>query len=723
MKTRRKLIAIVLSVVLIIAMLATPVFATTITETDHLTPGADINSITLSGVSTYTSTRTDENYTAWGYTNTRYTYNITVPASTADNAQLTITFSPTANTGTVVSTISAGGPVQYFGPMIINNASNTYTVTLSNGTGSKTVYVHRGLNLNPTVYGKYDTYVFNFEKGYPVSISTGDPVYIAWDTQTPTIGTVAHRGTATTWPTDFTLWVENPGNSNTISQTYTPSGQTTPTTDTIQSAYHNGTNYAFTVPFKSVVSTLTVVSGSTTYTISIPSGNSSDPVAAGTSPSAVVSYLPIGQFATGSGWGSASGKFVNKTSLDSTGVSLGALGGYIEFDFGAGGIVNDPKNPYGVDFVIYGNAFDGNPEAGAVQVGWEHDGTVTWYELAGSRYYDAKPSSKTVLNGFANAYSGALRNADVTYTLNASGIKAVATDGSVTLTANKFTSNTSWWPTVAHYSEFTNYSTDPNGNAHTDNNVTVAYGGDTTNSTLVFGGVTAITDSNDNAFYPFGYADITPNGSPSHYGAAVNPYTAYTSTKTGGDGFDLEWAVNIATGEPLTEAEFYVPDGNGNPTSILKPFRYVRIYSAVLDNGTFGETSAEICGIFSAYHTNTASVGRTSVPTAMSFTVNDPVSGDPDLVVTPTIPANHGTYTCISSIASRATALGVDSIDISITATSGANVYINGTLIPQTGTSGTNGIYTGTVAAPVSGQYIRVIVQSGTEAPYLCVFK
>ena len=85
MKKNKKLLSLVLSVMLIIAMLPAAIFASTITETNHLTPGADINSITLSGVSTYTSTRTDENYTAWGYTNTRYTYNITVPASTADN--------------------------------------------------------------------------------------------------------------------------------------------------------------------------------------------------------------------------------------------------------------------------------------------------------------------------------------------------------------------------------------------------------------------------------------------------------------------------------------------------------------------------------------------------------------------------------------------------------------------------------------------------------------
>ena len=50
-------------------------------------------------------------------------------------------------------------------------------------------------------------------------------------------------------------------------------------------------------------------------------------------------------------------------------------------------------NPYGVDFVIYGNPFNGNPEAAAVQVYAQEvlpDGTLgeyKWYELAGSLYY------------------------------------------------------------------------------------------------------------------------------------------------------------------------------------------------------------------------------------------------------------------------------------------------------------------------------------------------
>ena len=100
----------------------------------------------------------------------------------------------------------------------------------------------------------------------------------------------------------------------------------------------------------------------------------------GVKPSRVVSYLPLGQFARGSGWGDATGKFTGGYSA--TGVSLGALGGYIEFEF-ADGITNDSNNPYGVDFVVYGNAFNGNPEAGAVQV--SEDGKK-WYELTGSMY-------------------------------------------------------------------------------------------------------------------------------------------------------------------------------------------------------------------------------------------------------------------------------------------------------------------------------------------------
>lgn len=67
---------------------------------------------------------------------------------------------------------------------------------------------------------------------------------------------------------------------------------------------------------------------------------------------------------------------------------------------------------------------------------------------------------------------------------------------------------------------------------------------------------------------------------------STNPYAAAPSTDAGagGDGFDLAWAV----------------DANGNPVQ-LSSVRYVRVYSAVLFSaGVFGETSAEVCGLYVA---------------------------------------------------------------------------------------------------------------------------
>ena len=325
-------------------------------------------------------------------------------------------------------------------------------------------------------------------------------------------------------------------------------------------------------------------------------------VPGGVAPSRVVSYLPIGQFATGSGWGSATGKFTG--GYAPTGVSLGALGGYIEFEF-ANGITNNNNNPYGVDFVVYGNAFNGNPEAGAVQV--SEDGK-TWYELAGSMYYDRSfnyvgnqiPNNP---NKFSSAYTGTLNKATVEYEKGASfltvGLKETNSATYLVPSGTTF-GPIGWFPATDKY---------PQGDAHdnTGANVTVSY----TANNLAFSGITAIQDYNTTASYAFGYADVTPNGSPTTYGNAVNPYTAYTTAKTGGDGFDLEWAVDPSTKLPVNV--------NG------KVFKYVRVYTAVLDNGTFGETSTEVCGIFTtANGQKTAEnvavpVGRTDAPTSIQY--------------------------------------------------------------------------------------------------------
>lgn len=385
---------------------------------------------------------------------------------------------------------------------------------------------------------------------------------------------------------------------------------------------------------------------------------------AGSAPSSVVSYLPIGQYASGQGWGSAAGKFAGKTSLESTGVSLGALGGYIEFKFDDG-ITDDPTNPYGVDFVIYGNAFNGNPEAGAVQV--SENGT-TWYELAGSKYYDGGFSfdgNKATGGKYSNVYTGTLRDTTVNYTKGS--------DIQVTLGGNgpkTFTTATAWWPTVDEYADSVIAA------AHQDSNVTVSR----TANQLTFGGVTAVQDSNATAEYAFGYADVTPNGSPATYGDAVNPYTPYTSGKTGGDGFDLAWAVDISTGRPV------------NVTG--KVFKYVRVYSAVLDNATFGETSTEVCGIFTTANKASASVGTTAAPT---------------------ITVDGNTYILDST---RVQEIDVSEGTVAVTATaSGNTLFVNST-------SGTNSSSVNFTMEEGDEQLVRIIAQDGTTSnPYIGVIK
>ena len=120
--------------------------------------------------------------------------------------------------------------------------------------------------------------------------------------------------------------------------------------------------------------------------------------AGGTAPTYVNGYLPIGQYASGQAWGSiysdgaqysrstvTKGSTTKITSgMASTGISLGAPGGYVQFEF-EDAVQNDPNNKYGIDFVIYGNPFVGNPEAASVQVSSNGE---DWYELAGSRYYN-----------------------------------------------------------------------------------------------------------------------------------------------------------------------------------------------------------------------------------------------------------------------------------------------------------------------------------------------
>ena len=669
MKTSKKVLSTFLALFMVVTMFSGSAFAAD--SANQLTGfGSDIASIGITGADVSSATLTTSASNNGNDNNMTYTYNVVLSATTSAEAAVTATFAKAAGSGCTISTVPriSNQPVPTI-PVVRNNQSLTFSSTLSSGVGTATAYVFPALT---TDFTRFDTYVFNFTTGAVknpvtsngVTLRFGDPAYantapecyMSLEADGAAFNAQYEGPLAGYYPDMLALYMTYDGAINATASdtdkvcfvTYDSNGEAT------EEGSITGTGSTFaTVKIKAAGS---ISVNGVTVNFSAPA---SPTTPAGSAPSSVVSYLPIGQYASGQGWGSAAGKFAGKTSLESTGVSLGALGGYIEFKFDDG-ITDDPTNPYGVDFVVYGNAFNGNPEAGAVQV--SEDGT-TWYELAGSKYYDGGFSfdgNKATGGKYSNVYTGTLRDTTVNYTKGS--------DIQVTLGGNgpkTFTTATAWWPTVDEYADSVIAA------AHQDSNVTISR----TANQLTFGGVTAVQDSNTTAEYAFGYADVTPNGSPATYGDAVNPYTPYTSGKTGGDGFDLAWAVDISTGLPV------------NVTG--KVFKYVRVYSAVLDNATFGETSTEVCGIFTTANGGTGSGAATSTVRLMN-TNEEPVTLNQQAVTS----VAAGQYFLNSSA---------------------EYTYINGVLSSDAATE------YGAEISIAAGQKIQIITQNGTESPFITV--
>lgn len=333
-------------------------------------------------------------------------------------------------------------------------------------------------------------------------------------------------------------------------------------------------------------STVTVTSksgGTLTISCAQPNGGTS---AAGT---ALYAYLPapaqfVNEGVTTGGWGDAYDSNGAVKANSTTGVSLGFFGGYVVYEL-PDTITENLKRPYGADFIVYGNAFWNNSEAGCIQV--SENGT-DWYDIAGSMYYTKSTKGATITYTNPNpsedkgiTTAGATSTlADVTYTLN-------GTEGKVT--KNTF-HNHSWFPLNANY--FT-ASGSRAAMAKVDefSFVSRTLNSDNITNTLTFTGTllnnypgTGKTDQ-----IGFGYCDVHPNRTLGST-IAYNPYQTFTSnsdynTKTegtgGGDPIDISWAV----------------DSNGKPIK-LDSVKYVRIYTGMAQmNGIFGEISTEVCGI------------------------------------------------------------------------------------------------------------------------------
>lgn len=444
------------------------------------------------------------------------------------------------------------------------------------------------------------------------------------------------------------------------------------------------TKYGVVVLPTTSASTVTVTGtgniGSATFNCAQPSGGTT---AAGT---ALYAYLPapaqfVNEGVTTGGWGDAydsTGTTLKGTSA--TGVSLGFFGGYAVYEF-ENPIADDPTHPYGADFIVYGNAFWNNSEAGCIQVsqGPDDNGNWEWYDIAGSMYYTKSTPNASIKFTNPNpnedkgiTTAGATSTlADVSYDLTVNG---TTTPG--TVTKNTF-HNHSWFPLNANYfaasgsraamakvDEFSFVSRTLNSDSITD---TLTFTGTLLNN---YPG-TGKTDQ-----IGFGYCDVHPNKTLGGT-IAYNPYQTFTSSSdydtkvagtSGGDPIDIAWAVK----------------SNGTPAK-LGSIKYVRIYTGMAQmNGIFGEISTEVCGVAACTGTGAGVAtsdlqiwGSTQIPTVHKGSQT----------------VSNGTYYIISSE---------------------ENVYVNGAKVTASPS------YTLTVEA---GKTYQIITQNGTESPYLTVIK
>ena len=695
----KKALALILVLVMVLGLLTVTASADTAGSLGSPTNG--IKSITITGA----NINSNEDRTLTGSSAPyNLTYNVLLASGTADGTVVTATFEKenASNENLVVSSAKPNSILNAVSRKHIKkHASLTYNATVQNGTATMTVYVYPNLADSVKSYG---TYVINFqlaEVNNPITVNGtqirfGDPAYPMTEPERymsfEAAGTNAYNAvyagpTAGFVPDLYSLYLKSDAaltltsnSTDIVFRTYDANGNMTET-NTVTGT--SGTGYFSTVIYAKAAGSIQVATAGSTTATTINFSAPNDPSAvhnAQLHPEGATAYLPgLTQYANRGDWGSVStggdnlldpaNKIKGYYGFAANGFSLGSLGGYVQYDFHSNPIRNLDTTPYGVDFVVYGNAFNGNPEAAAVQVYAQEiltddgNGNVTygpykWYELAGSMYYS----------------DSAVRNTTVSYTLlkaaddadeetkNNDGVYAAIGNAAST----KFSAATTWFPTKSGMNH--------EATSGINNTLTNTYITEYTDTTLKFTGVTSIPDSDSNADYAFGYADVTPVPSVKD-GTPVNPYTPYTSDKDGGDGFDLAWAVEI---------------GGTTPVKIDNA-KYVRIYSAVLYNtGIFGETSPEITGIFRAAGTTTE--------TASSATVS--ING---IEIEPEDDADQisrNVYYYHAGLASGTA--------ITVSATEDANVYMNGA-------------YTNTITTTANTAAVQIVVQSGTAEAFILV--
>ena len=268
----------------------------------------------------------------------------------------------------------------------------------------------------------------------------------------------------------------------------------------------------------------------------------------------VLEYTPApGQFINESPWGlPTSPQTITGKMGTSSGVSLGAFGGYIIFKFD-GAVENHLDNPYGIDFNIYGNAIRVDD-----MITWAEPGTVwvmkdennnglpddTWYLLAGSDYWFSSTKKD-----YEVTYTNPNASVDVPWFDNYDNSDFIYVNGS---------HSQPYYPDNGYFPHINTSSYTLSG-IHIEGNIYPYYGD--------------IISRNR----AFGFADNTPY-SPHQPLQPHNPYIR--NVYANGDGFDISWAI----------------DENGEYVD-LDVIHFVKVQTAILADGWGnGEISTELMG-------------------------------------------------------------------------------------------------------------------------------
>lgn len=276
----------------------------------------------------------------------------------------------------------------------------------------------------------------------------------------------------------------------------------------------------------------------------------------------LIGYMPApGQHINNENTGTpeaAQNMVLNKDKL----ISLGSFGGYVVLKFKKA-CANHPQNPYGVDFSVFGNAFNGSSEPGIIYVMQDANQNGNpddiWYEIAGSSHYHPE-----TINGY-----------QVTY-INPHGAYSVPWNDNLGYNGMVIANSYNVHEYYPANQLFTNYPKD-----------SVVFKGTKLRPTYYEGTQEQIRLDP----IGFGYADNLPTLNGGDYTIPDNPYTLDTLEGGGGNAIDISWA----------------RDSIGNYVQ-LDSIHFVKIVSANLANaGWLGEVSTDVTFISDVEENGTVS--------------------------------------------------------------------------------------------------------------------